>query len=77
MPRLKIAGARVTVAHVDDVPSLTSIESEAIVVADGRVPFFTLPRALLEGCRVILDCENALAPVRVEALGIRYLGIGC
>jgi hypothetical protein len=72
-PRIEAAGAEVAVAHVDAIPAFAA---DAVVVADGRVPFFTLAPGLLAGCRAVLDCENALSPDRVTARGMQYLGIG-
>jgi nucleotide sugar dehydrogenase len=52
------------------------VEVDAIIVQAWHTAYQTLDLSGFRGCRVVLDGRNVLSPKGVEALGMRYLGIG-
>lgn len=50
--------------------------TDAIVIQAAHDEYGDLDPASFSGCSVVLDGRNALSRERVEALGLRYLGIG-
>ena len=50
--------------------------TDAIIVQAWHVAYHGLDLAAFRGCKAVLDGRNALSREGVEALGMRYLGIG-
>jgi nucleotide sugar dehydrogenase len=49
---------------------------DALVLQAAHRAYMDLDFAAFAGCRIVLDGRNALAPERVHAAGMRYIGIG-
>jgi nucleotide sugar dehydrogenase len=85
---LTAAGARVLVHdpyHSADEISRFGLEApaafppahtDALVIQAAHDDYLKMDLAAFTGCSVVLDGRNALPKEKVEALGLRYLGIG-
>ena len=61
---------------LNPVASLPPEHTDAVVVQAWHDAYDDLDFATFSGCKVVLDGRNALDRERVEAAGMRYLGIG-
>jgi len=52
------------------------LHTDALVIQAAHDEYLKMDLAQFTGCSVVLDGRNALSKEKVEALGIRYLGIG-
>jgi UDP-N-acetyl-D-mannosaminuronate dehydrogenase len=66
----------VALGYVPFAPEAHAHAIEAILVQAAHAAYETLDFGQFPACRVVLDGRRAIAPERVEHLGMRYLGIG-
>jgi UDP-N-acetyl-D-mannosaminuronate dehydrogenase len=57
-------------------PAFPPAHTDALVIQTPHDEYRELNPASFPGCSVVLDGRNALSREKVEALGLRYLGIG-
>jgi len=57
-------------------PTFPPAHTDALVIQAAHDEYQKLDLASFNGCSVVLDGRNALSKKKVEALGLRYLGIG-
>ncbi|MCH7699655.1 MAG: nucleotide sugar dehydrogenase [Chloroflexi bacterium] len=68
--------AEITALGLDPVAGLPPEHTDAVIVQAWHDAYQDLDFATFSGCKVVLDGRNALNRERVEAAGVRYLGIG-
>jgi UDP-N-acetyl-D-mannosaminuronate dehydrogenase len=60
--------------EASDLPPSEPVD--AVILQAVHPEYKGLDLALLKGCKVFLDGRNAFDRARIEAAGMRYLGIG-
>ena len=68
--------AELAALGLDPVAGLPPEHTDAVIVQAWHDAYQDLDFATFSGCKVVLDGRNALDRERVEAAGVRYLGIG-
>ena len=68
--------AELAALGLEPVAELPPEHTDAVIVQAWHDAYQDLDFATFSGCKVVLDGRNALDRARVEAAGVRYLGIG-
>ena len=68
--------AELAALGLEPVAGLPPEHTDAVIVQAWHDAYDDLDFATFSGCKVVLDGRNALDRARVEAAGMRYLGIG-